>query len=197
MLGSNQRPPPCRSGKGGSAGVGSCHEKHILQANRRFSETAEILDWRRVSVLRDALRTHFSGCGSVGPVNQSGSSRVGWGRARIWPAEPRRDAPVLHFWHCCVAVVEQNLITVSQAAEALSSSGQSIRNWIREGRLAAVRIGNRFLIPRSEVERLRGDVPATSGESPWDFDEGTPGEPLPRAGERRSVVDSGGELFGG
>ena len=96
-----------------------------------------------------------------------------------------------------MAVVEQNLITVSQAAEALSSSGQSIRNWIREGRLAAVRIGNRFLIPRSEVERLRGDVPATSGESPWDFDEGTPGEPLPRAGERRSVVDSGGELFGG
>jgi excisionase family DNA binding protein len=76
------------------------------------------------------------------------------------------------------------LLTVSQAAEALSASSQTIRNWIRGDRLPAVRIGNRFLIPRAEIERMRGTVFAVSGESPWDFDENEPGRPLPRAAER-------------
>ena len=89
------------------------------------------------------------------------------------------------------------LLTVSQAGEALSASSQTIRNWIRGDRLQGVRIGNRFLIPRAEVERLRGDLSAASGESPWDFDEDEPGEPLPRAGERRPQVDSAERLLGG
>src|SRR5689334_11382315 len=58
-----------------------------------------------------------------------------------------------------VAIVDMHddLLTVSQAAEDLRASTQTIRNWIRSERLAAVRIGNRFLIPRAEVERLLGD----------------------------------------
>ena len=74
------------------------------------------------------------------------------------------------------------LLTVSQAAEALSASSQTIRNWIRSGRLRGVRIGNRFLIPHAEIERMRGEFPTVTGESPWDFDENAPGPPLPRAG---------------
>jgi excisionase family DNA binding protein len=59
-----------------------------------------------------------------------------------------------------VAIVQMQdeLLTVSQAAEDLRASTQTIRNWIRSERLAAVRIGNRFLIPRAEVERLLGDA---------------------------------------
>jgi excisionase family DNA binding protein len=67
-------------------------------------------------------------------------------------------------------MVDTELLTVSQAAEALSASSQTIRNWIRGDRVQGVRIGNRFLIPRAEVERLRGDLSAGSGDSPWDFD---------------------------
>jgi excisionase family DNA binding protein len=55
-------------------------------------------------------------------------------------------------------MADTELLTVSQAAEALSASSQTIRNWIRGDRLQGVRIGNRFLIPRAEVERVRGDL---------------------------------------
>jgi len=67
-------------------------------------------------------------------------------------------------------MADAELLTVSQAAEALSASTQTIRNWIRGDRLKGVRIGNRFLVPRTEVERLRGDVGSPVGESPWAFE---------------------------
>jgi excisionase family DNA binding protein len=72
------------------------------------------------------------------------------------------------------------LLTVSQAAEALSATSQTIRNWIRSERLRAVRIGNRFLIPAEEVDRLRGDVSSQTGESPWDYAAEEAPDPLPR-----------------
>lgn len=79
----------------------------------------------------------------------------------------------------------------------LSASSQSIRNWIRGGRLHAVRIGNRFLIPRSEVDRLRGSVPGSGGESPWEFDPDAPVEPLPRAHQSTAGDDSMESVLGG
>jgi excisionase family DNA binding protein len=92
-----------------------------------------------------------------------------------------------------VATVQMHdeLLTVSQAAEDLCASTQTIRNWIRSERLAAIRIGNRFLIPRAEVDRLLGDaLPSQPGESPWDFDPGDALEPLPRAAKRRGELDA-------
>jgi len=92
---------------------------------------------------------------------------------------------------------DRELLTVSQAAEALSASSQSIRNWIRAGRLAGVRVGNRFLIPRPEVDRMLGDASAAAGESPWAFGSDQPLPPLPRAVDRRAAADdSDGEAFG-
>lgn len=87
------------------------------------------------------------------------------------------------------------LITVSQAAEALSASTQTIRNWVRSGRLRGVRVGNRFLIPHGEIERMLGDFPAATGEGPWESDENEPGPPLPRAG--RTGTGSPEPLLGG
>jgi excisionase family DNA binding protein len=81
---------------------------------------------------------------------------------------------------------DDELLTASQAAEALMASSQTIRNWIRADQLRAVRIGNRFLIPRSEIERLRGRAPTSRGESTWAFDPDEPAEPLPRVGDRAS-----------
>jgi len=92
---------------------------------------------------------------------------------------------------------DQELLTASQAAEALSASSQTIRNWIRSEQLHAVRIGNRFLIPRSEVDRLRGTASMPRGESPWEFDPDKPAGPLPRADDRDSGEDSAEPLLGG
>jgi excisionase family DNA binding protein len=93
------------------------------------------------------------------------------------------------------AVNDQELLTASQAAEALNASSQTIRNWIRSDRLHAVRIGNRFLIPRSEVERMLGDVLTARGESPWEFVDDAPAASLPRA-DRSSAVDPADGLLG-
>ena len=92
-------------------------------------------------------------------------------------------------------MADTELLTVSQAAEALSASTQTIRNWIRSGRLRGVRIGNRFLIPHGEIERMFGDFPTATGEGPWEFDEDEPGRPLPRAG--RAGTESPEQLLGG
>jgi excisionase family DNA binding protein len=75
---------------------------------------------------------------------------------------------------------DPELLTVSQAAEAFSATAQTVRNWIRGDRLRAVRIGNRFLIPREEIQRLRGDLSSHAGESPWDYSPDEPTPPLPR-----------------
>jgi excisionase family DNA binding protein len=92
-------------------------------------------------------------------------------------------------------MADAELLTVSQAAEALSASTQTIRNWIRGDRLSGVRIGNRFLIPRAEVERLRGDVGSPAGESPWAFEGNDTGVALPRArGAARSTDPADGLL---
>lgn len=96
-----------------------------------------------------------------------------------------------------IAMDDQDLLTASQAAEELSASSQTIRNWIRADQLRAVRIGNRFLIPRSEVERMRGNLSVPHGESPWGFDPDEPAEPLPRAAERDSGGGSAETLLGG
>jgi excisionase family DNA binding protein len=92
---------------------------------------------------------------------------------------------------------ETELLTVSQAAEAFSATSQTIRNWIRSDRVQAVRIGNRFLIPRSEVERLRGELGAALGEGTWEHEPGRPLEPLVRRGpERRPEGDPTDGLLG-
>jgi excisionase family DNA binding protein len=81
---------------------------------------------------------------------------------------------------------ETELLTVSQAAEVFSATAQTIRNWIRGDRIKSVRIGNRFLIPRSEVERLRGEISAVRGEGTWEHEPGRPADPLVRRAREAS-----------
>ena len=94
-------------------------------------------------------------------------------------------------------MTDPELLTVSQAAEACSATNQTIRNWIKSERLHGVRIGNRFLIPRAEILRLLGDVPAPRAESPWDYSSDEPARPLPRkTAERQPDVDPTDGLLG-
>lgn len=97
------------------------------------------------------------------------------------------------------STTDDELLTASQAAEALNATSQTIRNWIRSRRLPAVRIGNRFLVPRAEVDRLRGELPAAAvGEGVWECAEDAPVAPLPRAaaGTGRSESDVTEGLLG-
>ena len=80
---------------------------------------------------------------------------------------------------------DAELLTVSQAAEAVNATNQTIRNWIKSDRIRARRIGNRFLIPRSEVARLLGESPSRRPESNWDHSADQPAEPLVRRSDRR------------
>jgi excisionase family DNA binding protein len=54
------------------------------------------------------------------------------------------------------------LVTVDQAAEALSVSVHTIRAWIAERRITCVRLGRAVRVPQSEIARLieQGTIPA-------------------------------------
>ena len=43
-------------------------------------------------------------------------------------------------------------MTVGEVAEKLRVSEKTVRNWIRDGRLVAVRVGRQYRILRSEYE---------------------------------------------
>jgi excisionase family DNA binding protein len=60
--------------------------------------------------------------------------------------------------------VQQLLVGVADAAAAIGLSPWTIRQYIREGKIHAVRIGRRVLIEPSELQRLM-DEGRTRGES--------------------------------
>lgn len=41
-----------------------------------------------------------------------------------------------------------DLLTSTQAGDVLGVSGQTIKNWVRQGRLAGYRVGSRIMVPR-------------------------------------------------
>lgn len=76
----------------------------------------------------------------------------------------------------------ETFLTVAEVAETLKLNQQTVRNWIDQGSLQAVRVGRRVRIRQSEFERLLRDAsrPAAgsagqaSGPSAEDFWGGTP-----------------------
>ncbi len=63
-------------------------------------------------------------------------------------------------------------LSVRDAARLLSVTPRTVRNWIREGRLAAIRVSERVtLVPLAEVERLAGRLVRPDLSSViWDVD---------------------------
>lgn len=45
---------------------------------------------------------------------------------------------------------------ISKVAEALGISRKTLWQWVREGKVRAVRVGKLWVIPESEVKRLMG-----------------------------------------
>ena len=80
----------------------------------------------------------------------------------------------------------ESFLTVAEVAEMLKLNPQTVRNWIDQGSLPAVRVGRRVRILRSDFERLveegykTAGAPATRQASPSAEDFWS-GEPVGRA----------------
>lgn len=48
----------------------------------------------------------------------------------------------------------EQLLTVKEFADAIRVSVSTVRNWIRNGTIQAVKMGRNFKIPASELERI-------------------------------------------
>ena len=53
--------------------------------------------------------------------------------------------------------VEEEYVTVAEVAELLRLNQQTVRNWIDQGSLPAIRVGRRVRIKRSDLDRLLSD----------------------------------------
>jgi excisionase family DNA binding protein len=76
---------------------------------------------------------------------------------------------------------EDEFLTVAEVAQTLKLNQQTVRNWIDQGSLPALRVGRRVRIRRSDFERLieagatRPDLTAAQpGPSAEDFWSGEP-----------------------
>ena len=71
--------------------------------------------------------------------------------------------------------VEDSFLTVAEVAETLKLNQQTVRNWIDQGSLPAVRVGRRVRIRRSDFDRLlaesapAGGAATATGPSAEDF----------------------------
>ena len=51
------------------------------------------------------------------------------------------------------------MLNITEAAAKLGITGQTVRNMIKQGKIAYVKIGSRFRIEDSEVERILTPTP--------------------------------------
>ena len=59
---------------------------------------------------------------------------------------------------------DETYLTVAEVAETLKLNQQTVRNWIDQGTLPALRVGRRVRIKRSDFERILAE--SYSGGSP-------------------------------
>src|SRR5438874_6658686 len=91
--------------------------------------------------------------------------------------------------------MEESFLTVAEVAETLKLNQQTVRNWIDQGALPALRVGRRVRIRRSDFERLieagstsrpvpGGEQAGPSAEDFWS------GEPVGAAESERQPDES-------
>ncbi|HEY1565964.1 MAG TPA: helix-turn-helix domain-containing protein [Solirubrobacteraceae bacterium] len=97
---------------------------------------------------------------------------------------------------------EETYLTVAEVAQTLKLNQQTVRNWIDQGSLPALRVGRRVRIKRSDFERIleesyhAGSAPPSRrvGPSADDFWGGEPvgvAEPAPGAATAAAGVGEG------
>ena len=78
---------------------------------------------------------------------------------------------------------DETYLTVAEVAETLKLNQQTVRNWIDQGTLPALRVGRRVRIKRSDFERIlaesySGGSAASGGRSVPSADDFWGGEPV-------------------
>lgn len=61
---------------------------------------------------------------------------------------------------------EDSYLTVAEVAEVLKLNQQTVRNWIDQGTLPALRVGRRVRIKRSDFERVLAEGLRPGGATP-------------------------------
>jgi excisionase family DNA binding protein len=93
--------------------------------------------------------------------------------------------------------LEDSFLTVAEVAEMLKLNQQTVRNWIDQGSLPALRVGRRVRIRRSDLERLLAEGSTTgtgssSGEAGPSAEDFWGGEPVGRAEARADQPEQSG-----
>lgn len=91
----------------------------------------------------------------------------------------------------------ESFLTVADVAELLKLNQQTVRNWIDQGSLPAVRVGRRVRIKRSDLDQIlaagyqpgnpptpRHNEPGPSAEDFWSGEPVGIAEPAPEANDR-------------
>jgi excisionase family DNA binding protein len=65
-------------------------------------------------------------------------------------------------------VEERDFYSVDQVAELLGLHGRTVRTYVRDGRLKAVRIGRQYRIARSDLHRFTGESTRQSAQDSTD-----------------------------
>ena len=60
---------------------------------------------------------------------------------------------------------DDSFLTVAEVAEMLKLNQQTVRNWIDQGSLPALRVGRRVRIRRSDLDRMLEDGSTKGGRS--------------------------------
>jgi excisionase family DNA binding protein len=83
---------------------------------------------------------------------------------------------------------EESYLTVAEVAETLKLNQQTVRNWIDQGSLPALRVGRRVRIKRSDFERILEE--SYSGNKPGGSNDGRPSADDFWGGEPVGLVDA-------
>lgn len=90
---------------------------------------------------------------------------------------------------------EDSFLTVAEVAGMLKLNQQTVRNWIDQGSLPALRVGRRVRIKRSDFEQVLAQA-YTGGSGSTSLDVGPTAEDF-WGGEAVGVADPGFALEGG
>jgi excisionase family DNA binding protein len=88
---------------------------------------------------------------------------------------------------------EESFLTVAEVAELLKLNQQTVRNWIDQGSLPALRVGRRVRIRRSDFDRLLEEG-STAG-SPPAAQQAPP--PRPQQTQQHPQTPSAEDFWGG
>ena len=91
--------------------------------------------------------------------------------------------------------LEDTFLTVAEVAELLKLNQQTVRNWIDQGSLPALRVGRRVRIRRSDLERVL-EQGSTTASATSTTQSGPSGEDF-WGGEFFGVLDQEPEVNGG